>query len=286
MDSGKVSDTWSAIDCSRRHLLNGWLSSQVHFWIVLSYCIVQVGAVRKCGRRQFEMRDKYPFGYDERLLGGCLYCGAATDTTEHIPSKVFLDKPYPANLHTMKSCGSCNNGFSIDEEYVSCFIDAVICGSTEDLGILRPKVGETFIRKPEVANRIEASRRTDGDETFWNPEIPRFIRIIEKIARGHASHDLGLRDLGTESGSTPHVGFWPIGLMEDVQVQEFEHPVAIPFWPELGSRAFYQALSTNGKSLTEWTILQKGRYRYLATPVEPSVRMVFSEYLTCIVTWD
>src|SRR5680860_710987 len=200
MDSGKVSDTWSAIDCSRRHLLNGWLSSQVHFWIVLSYCIVQVGAVRKCGRRQFEMRDKYPFGYDERLLGGCLYCGAATDTTEHIPSKVFLDKPYPANLHTMKSCGSCNNGFSIDEEYVSCFIDAVICGSTGDLEILRPKVGETFIRKPEVANRIEASRRTDGDETFWNPEIPRFIRIIEKIARGHASHDLGLRDLGTESG--------------------------------------------------------------------------------------
>jgi len=35
---------------------------------------------------------------DERLTGICVYCGGQSDTKDHVPSKVLLDKPYPPQL--------------------------------------------------------------------------------------------------------------------------------------------------------------------------------------------
>lgn len=51
---------------------------------------------------------------DERLLAGCVYCGGATESRDHVPSRILLDEPYPENLPVVPSCDSCNGGYSLD----------------------------------------------------------------------------------------------------------------------------------------------------------------------------
>lgn len=238
-----------------------------------------------CGG-QIAMRDRFPLGYDTRLLGGCLYCGGPTTTSEHIPPKAFLDEPYPANLHTMKSCETCNNGYSVDEEYVSCLIDVAICGSTVSSAQLRPKVVQTFERKPHLARQIESQRFLEKNDVVWIPDHCRVSRIIEKVARGHASYDLGLRDLAPQNGRTAYVECAPLSLFSDAQREAFERPNDLCGWPELGSRAFYRVIADFRNAMTDWTMVQEGRYRYMALPDGPMVKIVLSEYLACQVSWD
>ncbi len=60
-----------------------------------------------------------PFA-DDRLVANCVHCAAGTETRDHCPSRMLLDKPYPENLPFLPSCTSCNRGFSLDEEYFAC----------------------------------------------------------------------------------------------------------------------------------------------------------------------
>lgn len=68
---------------------------------------------------------------DERQTFNCAFCGGETESRDHVPSKVFLDKPYPEQLPVVPSCNDCNNGFSIDEEYLACLLESVKAGTTE-----------------------------------------------------------------------------------------------------------------------------------------------------------
>ena len=71
---------------------------------------------------------------DERQNSWCIQCGAwieEVDTNrDHVPSKVFLRKPYPENLPVVVTCVACNNGFSPDEEYLHLLLHCVLTGST------------------------------------------------------------------------------------------------------------------------------------------------------------
>lgn len=74
-----------------------------------------------------------PFS-DERLLASCVYCGAATESKDHVPSRVLLDREHKSTLlPTVPACNRCNNGFSDDERYLACLIDCVVTGSTAPL---------------------------------------------------------------------------------------------------------------------------------------------------------
>lgn len=42
---------------------------------------------------------------------------------EHFPSRILLDKPYLDNLFTLPACLKCNNGYSLNEENLACFIE-------------------------------------------------------------------------------------------------------------------------------------------------------------------
>ena len=55
----------------------------------------------------------------------CVYCGSLADSREHVPSKVFLRKPYPDNLYTVPACKKCNNSFSQDELYTRVVLDTL-----------------------------------------------------------------------------------------------------------------------------------------------------------------
>lgn len=62
---------------------------------------------------------------DTRLINGCIYCGGAAETRDHVPSRILLDPLYPENLSVVGSCESCNQGFSRDEQYLVCLLEAI-----------------------------------------------------------------------------------------------------------------------------------------------------------------
>jgi hypothetical protein len=53
----------------------------------------------------------------------CVLCTLVPATTaEHIPAKLFFDKPLPDNLITVPACAPCNNGSQRDDEYLRAFV--------------------------------------------------------------------------------------------------------------------------------------------------------------------
>jgi hypothetical protein len=225
---------------------------------------------------------------DERLKGGCASCGGPADTRDHVPSKVLLDDPFPADLPVVAACEACNNGFSLDEQYLACFIAAVRCGTSEPSEIDRGKVRRLLSENPRLAERIAQSRMEKrGGEIRWRPEEERVRSIVLKLARGHADFELYSRVDEPEE-----VWFAPIATMADHEIAAFESPTGDPMavWPEIGSRAFLRAaghLAGETGCSGGWIAVQPGRYRYL---VEESdgllVQMVVSEYLACRVRWE
>lgn len=93
------------------------------------HAIARVSADRPIlsGTRGATMKQIPNYG-DQRQLAFCTYCGGPPDTRDHVPSRVLLDEPYPANLPAVGCCDACNSGASSDEEYVACIIDCAASG--------------------------------------------------------------------------------------------------------------------------------------------------------------
>jgi hypothetical protein len=48
----------------------------------------------------------------------CAYCGRQKKlTTDHVPAKLFLERPFQPNLLTVPACADCNTSFKADDEY-------------------------------------------------------------------------------------------------------------------------------------------------------------------------
>lgn len=90
----------------------------------------------------------YFTSWDKSREKGCIYCGKPATTREHIPSKAFLIEPYPEDLATLPACFECNNGFSNDEEYVSCFLD-----------VLKAAVYQNYTQRPDIVRRLERNAK-------------------------------------------------------------------------------------------------------------------------------
>lgn len=95
---------------------------------------------------------------DSRLIDGCIYCGGAVETRDHVPSRVLLDRPLPENLPVLPSCRKCNNGFSKDEEYLACLLEAVVSGSIDPDQVSRKVVADILKRSPRLQNQIDAEK--------------------------------------------------------------------------------------------------------------------------------
>lgn len=117
------------------------------------------------GRKAYNM-DPRQLSADERLVGGCVYCGREPDTSDHVPSKALLDNPLPDNLPVVDACTACNQGFSTDEEYLTCFLEAVQRGSTVAGSLIREKVQRTLTHNPKLAARIEAAKTEDSSANW------------------------------------------------------------------------------------------------------------------------
>lgn len=216
---------------------------------------------------------------DQRQLAACVYCGAGTETRDHVPSRAFLDSPYPENLPVVPACQVCNAGFSQDEEYVACLLDCVLAGAVDPDRVPRPKVKRILREKPALLRRLAAAHSPAASS--FEIEAERVRRVALKLARGHAAYELNEPQF---DGPT-QVAFEPLATLSDLRA--FELPPIADIWPEVGSRAMQRLAEAGGPITSEWIVVQEGRYRYLAaaTRVGVIVRSVLSEYLGCEVAW-
>lgn len=224
---------------------------------------------------------------DERLTGACVYCGGSPDTRDHVPSKVFLDEPYPPQLPVVAACNKCNSDFSKHEQYFSCFLECVICGSTDAAKLHRPKIKRVLDKNPKLRSQIEAAKvENDAGRLMWQPEIERIEKIILKLARSHAAYELY-----PKLEEPVEVTLAPLTELPDQDKEVFEDVRigTIDLLPEIGSRAFHRALGKGPDQFLKdgWIVVQPGRYRYFVTETEGLlVKLVLSEYLACMVSWE
>jgi hypothetical protein len=222
------------------------------------------------------------------LVGQCVFCGGGPDTSDHVPSKILLDEPLPGDLPTVEACATCNGGFSLDEEYLACFLECVLCGTAEAAGVRRIKVSRALAHNPSLVERIRGSlRRSDDGSLVWMPEEDRVRRVVVKLARGHAAYELSLPQIEEPIG----VSVLPLAVMSDSERSTFENAGTggLRGWPEIGSRAFHRAAGAHPYAAQPgpWIDVQQGRYRYsVDQDGGVSVRLVLSEYLGCTVAWE
>lgn len=219
---------------------------------------------------------------DERLRGYCVYCGGEPSTVDHVPARVFLDEPHPETPRVVDACAKCNTEASLDEQYVACLIECVVCGSTDPTDIVRDKVRRTFARSPALGQMIARGRSRDlFDGLNWAFERERVERVVVKLARGLVAYE----ESNPQLDEPEHVSISPLVAMNEAQRAEFvpTAPSGVVFrLPEVGSRAFLRACKDPGAD--PWVVVQPERFRYLVEGTE--VRMVLRDYLACVVAWE
>lgn len=225
---------------------------------------------------------------DERLIDeACVYCGGAAETRDHVPSKVLLDEPYPEELHVVGACGSCNSSYSLDEQYLACFIECVLCGTVQVPDLQRPKVKRILAENPKLQRSIENTRSDRGGNLLWQPELDRVRKIVLKLARGHAAYELY-----PQVEEPADLRFVPLPTLSTGERLAFENGThaGLDGWPEIGTRAFFRACGKSPdrfEQYGDWIVVQPARYRYGVREVgRILVKMVISEYLACEVVWD
>lgn len=225
---------------------------------------------------------------DKRELACCVYCGSgAVETRDHVPSRVLLDEPYPSNLPVVPACGMCNQGFSLDEEYLACLVECVICGSSAPNLVTRPKVRRILADRPALAAQLAEARMQAESTTCFGIEDDRVRKVVLKLARGHAAFELH----SPQFDEPREIVTVPLQVMSFEARSAFErHPgtSSVAFWPEVGSRAMQRRIGIGETSATGWITAQQGRYRYFAASTDQGivVRSVLSEYLACEVIWS
>lgn len=225
---------------------------------------------------------------DSRLIGVCVYCGGQPGTSDHVPSKILLDDPLPRDLPTVDACSACNASFSLDEEYLACFVECVLSGTADPGALSRNKIKRVLDRKASLAERIRSSaRRDEAGLLIWTPEDERVQRVVVKLARGHAAYELSLPQLEDPFD----VRIRPFVVMSESDQASFEDAGAsgIMGWPEVGSRAFHRACGARpfADQPGPWVVVQEGRYRYAVHQSGGvSVQVVLSDYLACSVEWE
>lgn len=222
---------------------------------------------------------------DRRTRGMCIYCGGLSETREHVPPKVFLDKPYPSELSIVEACAKCNSGYSIDEEYMACLIDCVIAGTADPNAIQRETTRKSMRHALGLTERIARARKETGDGVVFDVEHHRITRIVKKMATGHVLYELGL----ILPMDDAEVNVVPFPSLDPESISDFERIGAGEFalWPEVGSRAMQRLLIDDENFENGWVQVQRERYRYSVTQNKSiEVRMVFSEYLACTARWE
>jgi hypothetical protein len=233
---------------------------------------------------------------DPRLLDGCIYCGALPDSRDHVPSKCFLDRPYPENLPVVPACRPCNSGFSTDEQYLACLIEVILCGSTDPDALSRSSVARTLRRDHKLRAQLNDAQSEQNGQVVFSAEMGRVENVMLMLARGHAAFELSqpCRD------EPDHFWCGPLMSLDSETRGRFDAPHQQQLIGEVGSRGSQRMMITQltlqspsgelthlNLTLTDWIEVQPDSYRFLAVDDVGGIviRIVMSEYLACEVAW-
>ncbi|MFH4966043.1 hypothetical protein V8G69_13660 [Gaetbulibacter sp. M235] len=190
-------------------------------------------------------------------------------------------------------CYECNQSFSSDEQYFVCFLECLLCGSTNPENIRRPSISKILSKLPGLRKRIENSTTEVDGKIVFTPEFERIDNVMLKLAQGHAAFEfsLMLRDKPNQ--------FW-YGLLSSLSEEEknlfnsvhFQHNVG-----EVGSRSVQRLLVVqlsmqDGENIpfaiNDWVDVQDDRYRYIAIHDmgKKIIRIVIDEFFACEVVWE
>lgn len=222
--------------------------------------------------------------YKKEDLSLCCYCGNVADSREHLPSKTFLDKPYPEELFILPSCTQCNRSFSNDEEYLACLIEWVY-SKFNNGELRRDKIKNTFKQRPFWVELFSRGTKVDDNgNTIINFDAEKIKKILIKLARGHVVYMLS--ELMYDEPD--HISFIFYPEMPDDKFDEFNSIHKMNVLPEIGCRAFRQVVTDDfGILYSIWDIIQEGRYRYIVfVDSMITVRIVIGEYLFAEIIWD
>ena len=221
---------------------------------------------------------------DSRHDNVCSYCGENPDTRDHVPSKIFMDNPFPKNLPVVPCCDKCNQSFSLDEEYIACLIECVLCGTTDIDKLKREKIKKILKNKAPLREKIFQSMSETNGQISFNVEAERLKNVIVKLAKGHAKYENSepIFDEPTQ------VTFKPLPTMTQNEIDLFLADAKLTKSPEVGSRAMQNFLiDTNNNVLSHWTVVQPDNYSYCATMNlgRLSVKIIVWDYLAAEVIW-
>lgn len=175
---------------------------------------------------------------DDRLFVGCAYCDEPTSTRDHVPSRVFLDAPFPENLPVVAACESCNRGFSLDEEYVACLIEVALAGSTDPADIRRESIARTLRHSRPLRESLEGARSEDRGQTVFAVDEARVANVMLKLARGHAAFELGIPQRKPPSA----LSCLPLSLLPVDARETFNAAHVTELYGEIGSRGFQRTI--------------------------------------------
>ncbi len=223
-----------------------------------------------------EQRTNYA---DSRQTYFCAYCRGGLGTRDHVPSKVFLDKPYPKNLPVVFACKECNESFSLDEEYIACLIECIKSNSCNVENLERENIKEILSRKPKLLERIKMQTKRGNNYLESELEKNRIKNVLLKLAKGHLLYEFNTPITNEEI----NINYFNLLSLDEVSRLYFEIPPELTKMPEVGCRALGNIYILDEKYFCfNWNIVQAERYRYLTGyNGQFFVRIVIGESLAC-----
>lgn len=225
---------------------------------------------------------------DERLKDYCIYCNALLTeqeaSREHIPSKVFLDKPYPENLFVAWVCKACNNSFSSDEEYAAAILGVMMSGSPDPENQIWDGTKRILSYQTKLREQIRKGCKLDAEGRFFDIKFNenRIENVLAKNAKALALYMIS-EPLYDEPS---HISWQFLTELSEEEKQQFEHIPAPIFFQEVGSRMM-MLQNTEGELIGHWTEIQKDPFRFALMWDGPIiVRMVFEEFPFVEVVWE
>ncbi len=216
---------------------------------------------------------------DSRQTGFCFSCDGLPDTRDHVPPRVLLDEPYPENLPVVGSCRACNEGSSLDEEYVACLLEVAACRSADPYTMKRTRIARKLTNNAPLLARLRKSLIGEGK---LEPDHERVDRVIEKMGRGLCAYETGL----TTGGMSARVEYAPIAALTPEDYELFKEVNSPQLIPEVGSRMMSRVLVAHGQPFLDyWQEVQPGRFSYAVEVFSDHtvVKMVVRDFLAARV---
>ncbi len=221
---------------------------------------------------------------DIRLDGMCCYCGNYSTTRDHVPSKILLDKPYPENLPVVPCCDKCNQSFSLDEEYITCLLECILCNSTDIETLKRDKIRQILSGKKLLYQKIKNSHKEFNNPPSFFIDTTRLENFLIKLAKGHVKFE----NSEPVFEKPTRISFKSLSSMTQDEVDSYLTSVDFIQSFEVGSRAMQNFLISDSSVFSNWIEVQPNYYSYCVTSKmgQLSVKIFIRNFFAAEIIWD